>query len=495
MIIINNELTDIERTSWNKLSENVTSIFFSYEFNLRVNDLPHICFGQKFNRIIHTLPPSLTWLSFQTNFNYPISCLPASLTRLKFGDRFDSSPFPLPQNLERLYFSYHFNQPLPYLPSKLKRLTIFSSEFNQVIPTLPQRLQKFIFSVGKMSHPLPPLPYSLTTLKILANEEYEHKIDASSTMLSSFFAEYYCDISLPPTISSISSPYMASSSSVSKFELLGGEIYGPYDKLPTGVSTIIVAGDTHIEGEIEWPPTLTYLEICTPFKEQLDSLPPSLTFLSLHSKYNLQLNSLPVGLITLHLDAIKGSLNNLPHSLLHLILYEGGPPIDHLPPFLTSLIITSDFNYEVDSLPSSLTYLSIASNIFNQTLDHLPNSITYLDLSGSNNFNRAIKHLPISLLKLGLGSKFNSTIDHFPPSLCKLWFSEESVYNQLLPFIPSSLTKMKVPPQVLTKHFIPASLKSLTVYCDSLPVSEWRLPSSVHKLVVWFQGRYIKFLS
>ena len=70
-----------------------------------------------------------------------------------------------------------------------------------------------------------------------------------------------------------------------------------------------------------------------------------------------------------------------------------------MPDSITYLRLNSDFDKKVDSLPSSLTYLSMFNaDDFNQTIDNLPNSLTHLKLG--HGFNQSITNLPFSLKTL-----------------------------------------------------------------------------------------------
>ena len=72
-----------------------------------------------------------------------------------------------------------------------------------------------------------------------------------------------------------------------------------------------------------------------------------------------------------------------------------GHPLDHLPPHLLTLKVVASFNMPLDHLPSSLTYLTLASPVFNNPLDNLPPSLTTLYLA--LDIYHAMDHLPSSL--------------------------------------------------------------------------------------------------
>lgn len=153
---------------------------------------------------------------------------------------------------------------------------------------------------------------------------------------------------------------------------------------------------------LEWPKTLKGLEFTANsfYNHPVDNLPPTLTILILSNNFNQRLDDLPPNLKSL----TTGDAFNL--------------PLDNLPKSLLKLFLGNNFNQPIDSLPPHLAYLETGDN-FNQKLEYLPNSLTFLDLSKSD-FNQCIDNLPLSLRVLKIGEEFDRTVHKWPPSLVKV---------------------------------------------------------------------------
>lgn len=133
-------------------------------------------------------------------------------------------------------------------------------------------------------------------------------------------------------------------------------------------------------------------------------------------KINSCLDCLPIGLTHLILPNIYNfSLNNLPHTLTHLVVCNG--------------------NFDFRMLPSGLKFLKIIKH-GNYSLDELPNSIETLILP---NYNGVINFLPSSLLRLILGN-YKVRVNSYPTGLKYLRFYKSS--NQILNNLPDSIEKI-----------------------------------------------------
>lgn len=95
-----------------------------------------------------------------------------------------------------------------------------------------------------------------------------------------------------------------------------------------------------------------------------DPLPPNLTHLFVGANFNLSPHFFPSSVQHLRFGSMKYEkclfnlpLSNLPPNLTHLLKDEFDQPVDSLPSSLSHLTIIGNFNHPIDLLPPSLTYL------------------------------------------------------------------------------------------------------------------------------------------
>lgn len=202
------------------------------------------------------------------------------ITHLIFGCHYDES-ITLVDSLTHLTFGYIFNQPIR-LTDQLTHLT-FGYKFNQPI-VLPDNLTHLIFDIY-FSHSL-ILPSSLIHLEI--NGGY-NKID-----LPNGLKYFKCDYVDPDLI----------------------------NKLPIGLTHLILGSDDFDSPLDNLPNSLTHLILGSDFNSPLNNLPNSLTHLILGSDFDSPLNNLPNQLKSIVFDSLYYShdLNNLPSSIESIVL-------------------------------------------------------------------------------------------------------------------------------------------------------------------------------
>ena len=175
-------------------------IYFNYDFNQPVNNLPNnirkIIFGKKFNQPVDHLPQEIMMINFCCDFNQTIDFLPINLICLSLGPKFNQPIDNLPENLKKLTIhnfsnelnvkNFHsdrlnindapgkFNQKIDNLPINLKALYILTGYFNQSIDNLPKSLE--ILELGqKFNYPVDNLPKSLKYLTL--GLDFNHPVD------------------------------------------------------------------------------------------------------------------------------------------------------------------------------------------------------------------------------------------------------------------------------------------------------------------------------
>src|SRR5947208_3141972 len=98
--------------------------YYPKKSNMLLTKITHLFFDYEFNQSVDNLPPNITYLTFGSNFNQPVDYLPKTLTHLTFG--------------------YDFNQPVDYLPPNITDLT-FGISFNQSVNNLPPNITDLTF--------------------------------------------------------------------------------------------------------------------------------------------------------------------------------------------------------------------------------------------------------------------------------------------------------------------------------------------------------------
>jgi hypothetical protein len=135
-------------------------------------------------------------------------------------------------------------------------------------------------------------------------------------------------------------------------------------------------------------------------------------------------------------------IDNLPNSITYLLLGDGfNQPVDNLPNSIIHLEFGHRFNQPVDNFPISLKKL-ILGDSFNQPVDLLPNSIIHLEFG--NSFNQPVDNLPNSIFHLEFGNSFNQPVDNLPNSICCLKFNGKDFKQEIKKF-SENLKLIKIP--------------------------------------------------
>ncbi|KAF2074980.1 hypothetical protein CYY_003719 [Polysphondylium violaceum] len=424
---------DLEIGTFPQDSE-LEKLVFSYSFNRPIKDdlLPSglkVCyFSRDFNQCLgentipksvtklrlleemveqkitnNMLPPNLTFLKFSgtvdRDFKFPstltslslvsftsritTNLFPSTLDTLRFLDVVWSSPLSkeiLPSNLKHLYFENDYPYSLDILPDSLTSLDLgfhLNTEFQQ---PLPRNLKRLIFSLA-YDKPLPyPLPSSLTYLEMQNFKTCTFKpgfIPASVKTL------VYCQSPsapltpgvIPEGVTSLTFPYSFNSllqhgsipSSVKHIEFKS--IYSfsiEKDVIPSSVESFIIRIKDQ-ELDISLPPENT-CSISFYFKANVPLYKP-LLFGITHLDYisNKEINS----------EYIPSSVTSITFRDYNIELKKGD-----IPNGVKELSLGTSFRKPIDpnTLPDSLTKLSLNKSIYFKFNENIPKSVKYLSL-------------------------------------------------------------------------------------------------------------------
>ena len=397
----------------------------------------HLCLHPKFNSLLPPLPHSLTHLSFRYLFNQPVDNLPPNLTHLEFSFYFNNPVEHLPNRLTHLTFGCNLNCPVDNLPSSLLQLH-FGSTFG-TDDTLPPSISKLCSSQKLRSvfnQSLERLPSSITSLNIPEQfSQTTHKLPHSLRSLkihNSLHIPIHPDTNFAiPAWPTASQQLELGTFSTRGFEnipntlqFLSLECYGSHKNWtpPTAPHLPLSVTDLAL---YRAPPSSTDWNSFTSLKSlivygdtlQVTYLPPTLSKVTISTSHSLSIDSLPITITQLTLNAkLNMPLNQfLPPNLTYLDIYSHG------------------FNQPLDRLPASLLQLTVFSSAFNQALDSLPPFLTHLLLSDL--YNEPLNHLPNSLTSLSLGRHYSQPLLHLPPALCVLKVDVRKVKVVLPPFV------------------------------------------------------------
>lgn len=460
-------------------------IYFSY-----TDDLKFIFYKPK--QIIVTaspqfphlsLPSSLSSLTLSLNFDHPLPQFPPLLSSLILSGHFNQSVGNLlPSSLTSLSFGDHFNQPITHLPPHLIFLQ-FGNIFNQEINCpLPNSLLHLSFGAAfGLSFEIPP---SLLSLKL--NSPFVDSLkQLPSSLTSVTMNTIRQNFIFPPSLKTFNS-----------LHYLCPEI----TLLPPTLTHLTLSFYFNRKILENLPDSLIFMEIRAKDPYLLSSLPPKIEILYLWTYANplpplpLSLKSFVIGGFNQFIDSLPSSLSVLtlgnifcqllppfPLSLSSLSLGQNfNLPIKEFPPSLTSLVLGECYRFPLDSLPDSLLILHIKTNI----IVYLPPRLK--KFSTGSMFNQPINFdFPSSIKQIKFGSHFNQPLKYLPPYLKKLKFSksrDEQSYNIPLPPLPSSLTSLQILSNFNQPLFpLPPSLTDLRLgnYFDH-PLSP--LPYKIQKI-------------
>jgi hypothetical protein len=186
-------------------------------------------------------------------------------------------------------------------------------------------------------------------------------------------------------------------------------------------------------------PNLTQLLFPVNFNSPVSNLPPSLTAIQFGMRFNQAVDKLPPSLITLTLKSdFNQPVDHLPSTLQNLTLGRMfNHPLDHLPSSLFSLSVLNNsyFNYDISKLPRTLRTLKLDCEAFKQSIDSLPPSLTYLSLCHPTEYD----DLTYLLQNEREHKTSSAAILALPPKLCILLVNSD--YKHPLPPIPQTLER------------------------------------------------------
>ena len=154
--------------------------------------------------------------------------------------------------------------------------------------------------------------------------------------------------------------------------------------------------------------------------------------------------------ITLTKDFNQPLIEQVPSSVTHIIDESlCNSRILMLPPFLTHITFSGEFDQPVDYLlPQSLKHLTFGNN-FNQPVDNLPPSLKNfqqlcwqsISWPHHNAFEQPLDHLPQSLKTLNLHKDYNEPLDYLPKSLTRLQLGK---FGKSIEYFPKSIKHIMI---------------------------------------------------
>ena len=135
-------------------------------------------------------------------------------------------------------------------------------------------------------------------------------------------------------------------------------------------------------------------------------------------------------------------MNSLPSSLKRLNIASRffSHPLDHLPPSVTCLMLPNEFTVTqpLHNLPPAITKLKILG-AYDYPLQFNKNPLlTHIQLG--HDFNQPLGNLPSTLTHLSFGARFDQLVDELPDNITHLTFGLD--FNQNVDFLPSSITHL-----------------------------------------------------
>jgi len=302
------------------------------------------------------------------------------------------------------------------LPPALTHLNLYGVK-NTIISDLPKTLTHLTININNSLL----LSNGLIYLKNLCICPDNLPISLKYLILDN----YTQGVSLPPNLTHL------------KF----GDNFNEIIELPNNL-THLLFGKTFNQTIDNLPNTLKFLVFGFEFNQSIDKLPLSITHLKFGAKFSQSITSLQNHKLTHFVCGANGNydLKSLPKTITFFEYPSGlDKPPKNLFPNLTHIIFGTAFNrtvdnlmfgitnikfgynfdQKVDKLPSSLKHLTFGS-YFNQSVDKLPQSLLYLKFSGQ--FSQTVGKLPANLIEIIFGSYFNQSVDKLP-NVKKVTFS------------------------------------------------------------------------
>lgn len=286
--------------------------------------------------------------------------------------------------------------------------------------------------------------------------------------------------------------------------------------------------------------TCHIVELSPVFNYPIDNLNKNITHLSLGKYFNQSLDILiefkfiiyfkfcelkykihtfPSSLKLLTSYNYKFELDNLPSSLLYLIIYNDDNKIHHTN--LPCGLIYLQYDNSIIKFPESLQFIRINHILQAEVLNNLPNNLYGLSIMFNNNGNEIFTNLPNTLTSLDIFfNKNNTQIIIFPKNLVNIEITHSGrnskLYNIILPdkliylksycnlnhiYIPSSVEILLISSNyntmninwyplnlkflqlnmITTKTFIDTKEKLTKKYPNLIMINHWR-PNSTRNL-------------
>ena len=452
---------------------NLQNITFGYNFNqdlgtsltLLIN-LQNITFECNYNQVLGTSLTSLINLqniTFGQDFNQDLGTSLISLVKLQsitFGNNFNknlASSLDSLISLKNIQFGNSFNQELNAELNSLTSLQslTFGSEFNKSLETSLNNLtnlRTLIFG-SKFNQKLKTSLDSLINLQILTfgrefNENLETSLDKLTNLDTLIFGDYF-NQKLEASLNKLTGLKKLTfgtdfnqglGTSLDSLTNLQNLTFGHQFNQPLDLSLYLLKSlqnltfgykfNQLLSGPLDYLDSLQVLTLGNNFDHDLDFVMGSLE--SLH---------------TLKFEPnYRGSIEYLPHSLVHAYNfnenYKTYEQLTNLQTLtfansfneklgsllvpltkLVNLTFGSKFNQEVENLPSGLKHLTFGYD-FNTKLGHSLDRLAELEsLTFGDKFNQELDSALSSLVKLQsliFGKKFNQTLDSEFNSLVEL---------------------------------------------------------------------------
>ena len=363
----------------------LSSIYFCFEFNDTIDNLPSKLIELKFNRScifnypVNNLPTGLKTIIFGNKFNQPVDNLPAGLEQIVFGECFSHPVYNLPLSIKKITFAdYSISSAvecnLNNLPFSLEYLEL-GNGFNTQINNYPPNL-KFIKFGHDFSQPIDNLPQSIKEIRFNCNNYYQdHCLDTEC-----YNNIYYLDT--------------------------------------TYYNNYYYCGTTKFNQIINClPESLEKIIFFSEFNSPIKSYNKNLKIIEFGKYYNQSIENLPDGLEILLLgDKFTQPINNLPNSLVHLTI-RSKTNIINLPNNLKSLFVNTSIEHlDLSKIKQLKLYdRNLISNSKLQNMSSLEElffdkfiQINYMDVQPY--YNEIIKNLPPIIKKIIIGSYIDISI-------------------------------------------------------------------------------------
>lgn len=343
-IILSNQISSSKQIV-DKYFENITKIYFGYEFNKSIDNLLE----------------SVVWLVLGKSFNQPIQKYPSNLKYLTFGYDFNQLLCNLPDILERIVFGGCFNNPIDNLPDSITHLSFFVEYYGS------SNFCRFGFGENYEI-------YYRTSKKNIQTSTY-------NTDIYSF--ELNPDCSVPSNIEYHKSQFAKKINKLPK--KLTHLVIDKCDNFLNLDNLIKCTKLTHLQTNflsdnfsLNLPNTLEYLNLLNICPKKI-ILPKNMKFIKMNFTNCSQL------------------LLCLPENLETLIIYNQY--------YYYTKNNNGDYSYlyDLSNLPSNLKYLKILdkNNDSYYNFDYLPNSITHLTIDTKT--HNSLNNLPNSIIFLWIG--------------------------------------------------------------------------------------------